>query len=53
MVVDQIDWYIVEHAVKVCRERCIDEGLYGEALNICIKECVEKIRGNSIANRKN
>lgn len=49
---EEIDSYIKEHAVKVCRDRCLDEGLYGEALTICIKECVERIRGGKSADRK-
>lgn len=48
----EIDAYVKEHAVKVCREKCIDEGLYGEALNICIKECVKSIRGEYYASRE-
>ena len=31
------------HAVKVCREECIEEGLMGEALRACIDECVKKV----------
>ncbi|MEM3980965.1 MAG: hypothetical protein QXM55_04995 [Ignisphaera sp.] len=49
---EEIDTYIREHAVKFCREKCIDEGLYGEALNICIKECVKDIRGEGYAGRE-
>ncbi|MEM1526827.1 MAG: hypothetical protein QW775_06440 [Ignisphaera sp.] len=49
---EEIDTYIKEHAVKVCREKCIDEGLYGEALDICIKECIKSIRGENHAGRE-
>jgi len=50
---NDIDTYAREHAVKVCREKCIEEGLWGAQLEVCIRECVEEIRGIKYATRKN
>lgn len=47
-----INSYTRNHVIKVCRERCIDENLYGESLEICIKECIEKIISDSNADRE-
>ncbi|MCS7111858.1 MAG: hypothetical protein N3D82_02915 [Ignisphaera sp.] len=33
--------YDRSHILKYCRERCIDEGYYGRALNDCIEECIK------------
>ena len=33
------------HAVKVCREECMEEGFMGEALRACIDECIKKAVG--------
>lgn len=48
----EVDTYTRDHVIKVCRERCIDEGLYGRALEACIEECAKNIRGASYAERK-
>jgi len=31
------------HAVRVCRERCAEEGFSGEAFNSCVEECVKEL----------
>ncbi len=39
------------HAVRVCRERCAEEGYYGEAFHSCVERCVEEIlRGGASDN---
>ena len=41
------DYYELYHSVKICRERCLEQGYYGEALNVCIEECVKEIKSRS------
>lgn len=48
----EIDTYTRDHVVKVCREKCLDEGLYGKALDVCIKECIKNIKGVTNAKRE-
>lgn len=49
---DEIDTYVRGHVVRVCRDKCIDEGLYGKALEICIQECIKTVKGQKDADRE-
>lgn len=51
-IMGEVDTYTKDHVVKVCREKCLDEGLYGKALDVCIEECIESIKGAIYAKRE-
>ncbi|MEM2220655.1 MAG: hypothetical protein QXK24_06560 [Ignisphaera sp.] len=41
---NELSEYNRTHILKYCREKCIDEGYHGKALNDCIEECLKKYR---------
>ncbi|MEM1541104.1 MAG: hypothetical protein QW101_00560 [Ignisphaera sp.] len=47
---EEVDSYSKEHAVRVCREKCVEVSVYVEELDLCVKECVRSIVGGKHSN---
>ncbi|ADM27937.1 hypothetical protein Igag_1125 [Ignisphaera aggregans DSM 17230] len=43
----EIGDYEKSHVVRICREKCLEQGYYGDTLSYCIEKCIEDIRGLS------
>ncbi|MEM0371660.1 MAG: hypothetical protein QXG46_02040 [Ignisphaera sp.] len=47
---EEVDSYSKGHAVRVCREKCLEVSVYVEELDLCVKECVRSIVGDNHSN---